>query len=146
MSVGYYSFCRSICKLLQICETAVLAWESLPHTTIVSTKIPENSLLPKRLGEKVLSQDTLTENKSVLDFTNNDSVAVNKQQENQISRSQLTSLLIHRMSLLWILWTCVIQTKEPINEQLIQANLSLPMSHGSLNEPRKKTRINLFLF
>lgn len=112
---------------------------SLPHTTIVSTKIPENSLLPKRLGEKVLSQDTLTENKSVLDFTNNDSVTVNKQQEHQISRSQLTSLHSRNVSAMDLV-NHVIQTKELITEQLIQANLSLPMSHRSLNEPRKKNK------
>ncbi|KAB0362064.1 hypothetical protein FD754_006220, partial [Muntiacus muntjak] len=112
---------------------------SVPHTTIVSTKIPENSLLPKRLGEKVLSQDTLTENKSVLDFTNNDSVAMNKQQKHQISRSQLTSLHSGNISAMDLV-NHVIQTKELITEQLTQANLSLPISHHSLNEPRKKNK------
>lgn len=126
------SYCRYV---KQQCRPGT----SLPHTTIVSTKIPENSLLPKRLGEKVLSQDTVTENKSVLDFTNNDSVAVNKQQEHQISRSQLTSLHSQNVSAMDLV-NHVIQTKELITEQLIQANLSLPMSHRSLNEPRKKNK------
>ena len=115
---------------------------SLPHATVASTEIPENSLLPKRLGEKVLSQDTLTENKSVLDFTNKDSVAVNRQQKHQISRSQLTSLHSGNGSAMDLV-NHAIHTKELITRQLTQANLSLPMSRHSLSEPRKKNKDKL---
>ena len=111
---------------------------SLLHTAIVPAKIPENSLLPKRFGEKVLSEDTLTKGRSILD-SRNDSAAVHKEQEHQISRSQLTSLHSGNVSAVDLV-NHVIQAKEMITEQLPQANLSLPMTHHSLNEPRKNNK------
>ncbi|KAB1269306.1 Collagen alpha-1 chain [Camelus dromedarius] len=112
---------------------------SLLHTTVVPAKVSESTPFPKRLGEKVLSENTLTEGRSILDFTNNDSAAVRKQRGHQMSRAQLTSLHSGNASAVDTV-SHGIRAKEMITEVLTQTNLSLPMMHHSLNEARTNSK------
>lgn len=108
---------------------------SLPHTTVVPAKIPENSPLSKHFGEQVLSEDTFTEGKNVPNIINNEPAIVYKQQEHQISRSQLTSLHSGDLSAVDLV-NHGIQDKAMITEEHTQTNLSLSVTHHLLSESR----------
>ncbi|KAF5923594.1 hypothetical protein HPG69_010989 [Diceros bicornis minor] len=112
---------------------------SLLHTTIVPAKILENSPLPKQFGQKILSEDTLTEGKSIPNIINNDSATVYKQQEHQISRSQLTSLHSGNVSAVDLV-NHGIQAREMITEENIQTNLSLSMTHHRLSQAKTNSK------
>lgn len=116
------------------------------HTTIGPTKTPENSPLSKQFGEKVLSEDTLTEDKNVPNIMNNGSTIVCKQEEHQTSRSQLTSLHSGNVSVANLM-NHGIQDKEMVTEEYTQTNLSLSMTLHLLNEGRtsKKEKLSSLL-
>lgn len=73
MSVGYYSFCRSICNHWADMWNSSVAWESLLIQLLYQLRYQKILSCPKDCEN---AQDTLLENKSVLRFHNNDSVAV----------------------------------------------------------------------
>lgn len=122
------NYCR---YMKQKCHRGI----SLPHTTVVPAKIPENSPLSKQFGEKVLSEDTFTEGKNVPNIINNESAIVYKQQEHQISRSQLTSLHSGDLSAVDLV-NHGIQDKEMITKEHPQTNLSLSVTHHLFSEAR----------
>lgn len=115
---------------------------SLLHTTIVPARILENSPLPKQFGQRVLSEDSLTEGKSIPNIINNNSATVHKQQELQISRSQLTSLHSGNVSAVDLV-NHGIQAREVITEEHTQTNLNLSMTHHRLSQARTNSKEKL---
>lgn len=112
---------------------------SLLHTTIKPAEILENSPLPKKFGEKVLSEDTFTKGKSIPNMINNDSATVRKQQGLQMSKSQSMSLHSSNVSAVDLV-NHGIQAKEMITEEHTQTNLSLSVTHHLLNKVRAKSK------
>lgn len=104
---------------------------SLLHTTIRPAKISTNFALPKRFGEQVLSEDTLTEGKNVP----NNASSIMPKEEHQLSRPLLTSLPSGNISAVDLV-NHGIQDKEIITEEPTQTNLSLSMSHHLLSDAR----------
>nr|XP_021522081.1 collagen alpha-1(XXIV) chain isoform X4 [Aotus nancymaae] len=112
---------------------------SLPCTTLIPTKIPEHSPLPKRFAVKVLSEDSFIQDKSIPNIISNDSETVYERQEHPISRSQLSSLQSGNVSAV-DLTNLGIQAKEMITEEDTQTNLSLSVTPHRLSEARMNTK------
>ncbi|KAL4666541.1 hypothetical protein H8959_005230, partial [Pygathrix nigripes] len=112
---------------------------SLPHPTLIPTKILEHSPPPKRFAEKVLSEDTFTEGRSIPNIINNDSETVYKRREHQISRSQLSSLQSGNVSAV-DLTNHGIQAKQMITEEDTQTNLSLSVTPHGISEAGMNTK------
>uniref|UniRef100_G3TAB2 Thrombospondin-like N-terminal domain-containing protein n=1 Tax=Loxodonta africana TaxID=9785 RepID=G3TAB2_LOXAF len=126
----------------QQCRQADTYWPetSLPRTTIVPSKILENSPLLKLFVEKVLSEHMMTDGKSIIQrIIHNDSVEADKQQDHQVPRSQLTSLPLGNESAMDLV-SRGIQGKEMITEEHIQTNLSLSVTHQHPSEARTNTK------